>query len=796
MKLFKITLVLFLIVTTNYAQNKLQGTITTSNGDIAVGTTVYIKSLKKGTTTNFEGYYELNNIETGTYQVIFQSLGYKTQIKNVIIKEDLTILDIILQEDSSQLDEVVISASRSSEKLSEVPASITIVGAKKLQELTTATTNLNEILEFSVPGLAPNTGTLSNWGQTLRGRQLLVMVDGIPQSTPLRNGKVGLKAINPNDIKRVEVIKGATSIYGNGSDGGFVNYITKEPTSDKGIHGKSNIWQTVNLAKTKDAFGWGFYQSLTGNINNLSYYVSGSFEQTGNKYDAKKDPLLPTYGLDNTKIFSVLGKIGYQINDNQKMSARFTHYKSRQHTPFVPTLGAVKVINKEGNYEITHGIGVLPSSVGDKKGKPMGATTTSAQVTYNLENIFNETTNLQADVYYQKAKNIFFYSKVFKNGGQSVINSEKFGFRPNFHTKLNIEVPVDISLTYGVDLLKDKTNQGLLDGRLWVPNIDLVSIAPYLQTKLKYNDQWVFKAGIRHDDMSLNIVDYATLPRSPKQDGNFTTSIDVKGGKLDFKSTSFNIGVRYIKNDEFIPYINYSQGFSLPDLGRTLRSAKAKKVEDISLESITTNNYEFGFLSKFKHVRFEAVGFYSTSNLGLGVIFNDKTNNFEASKNPQKIYGAEFSLDFRYLEDKLQFGTSYSYVEGLKHPPADPANLSYIGGDVISPPKTTAYLRIQPTKKLTTSLRLVHVGNRKRFNVKEKAGVFSYSYREVPVKAYTLLNLTSSYQIKSNIKLSLAVNNLLNNFYLPARAQWSSPLRSQVTAGEGINAKLGLIFDF
>ncbi len=74
--------------------------------------------------------------------------------------------------------------------------------------------------------------------------------------------------------------------------------------------------------------------------------------------------------------------------------------------------------------------------------------------------------------------------------------------------------------------------------------------------------------------------------------------------------------------------------------------------------------------------------------------------------------------------------------------------------------------------------------------------MYSNKYREAPVKSYTLLNLTADYALKSNVKISFAVNNLLNKFYLTARAQWISPLRNQTTSGEWINAKLSLSFAF
>lgn len=97
-----------------------------------------------------------------------------------------------------------------------------------------------------------------------------------------------------------------------------------------------------------------------------------------------------------------------------------------------------------------------------------------------------------------------------------------------------------------------------------VPNIDMFSWAQYIQSTVKFNDEWVLKAGLRYDDMNLTIDDYNTLPYSPLGDGNFNPSVAVTGGEIGFDNLAFNAGVRYIKHQEFIPYVSYSQGFQLP----------------------------------------------------------------------------------------------------------------------------------------------------------------------------------------------------------------------------------------
>ena len=780
---------------TSFAQGILRGTVTAENNQPVAGGTVYIEALQAGTITKSDGSYELPQLKEGNWKVSFRMVGMQTVFYNVQIHSGTTTeLNVVLKDEFSKLDEIVVSASRNSEYISEITASITVIDVQHLGNFSKSTSNINDILQFSVPGLAIGSGTFSNWGQTMRGRTLLVMVDGIPQSTPLRNGLLEIKSVNPNDIGRVEVIKGATSIFGNGGNGGFINYITKNGGSVKPIEGNTNLWGTSNLAKTKDAQGWGIYQSLKGQVNKLSYYLSGSFEQTGNQYDADGVPLLPTYGMDNTDIYSTFAKISYQLSENQKLSLNGSLYKTAQKTPFIPELAQVQVLNAQGDYILTPGYGVEGSIPGQE---PTGTELVNARLKYDADALFSGTTHFETDVYYQKANNIFFYSESFENGGQSVINAEKYGIRPNFNTQLNAWKSTEVTLIYGLDILRDKTNQGLLDGRLWVPNIEMVSWAPYLQSTFKLHEDWVLKAGLRYDEMQMNIEDYSTLPYSPKADGNFTSSVTVNGGKLKFNNIAYNFGIRYIKHNEFTPYLSYSQGFSIADLGVILRSAIASDINDINLKAAVTDNYEFGFMSKFRNVHLEAVGYYSKSNLGTGVVFSDETNSFIPSKQPQDILGGEVVVDVILSKDKLMVGSSYSYVEGFKHSTNDKNDISYLGGDVIAPAKLTAYITWKPTTKMSTTLRMTHQNKRERFNPYQDAkGNWAFRHTEFPVDNYTVLNFTMDYELRSNLSLSLGINNLLNEYYLPARSQWAAPLRTFTGVAEGINTRLGLSYNF
>ena len=114
--------------------------------------------------------------------------------------------------DGQDLERMIVTGSRIVESIDEVPASIVIITQQQIQDQLKVTSELQSLLSTLVPGLAPSTGTSSNSGQTLRGRAPLIMIDGVPQSTPLRNGSLGVRSLDASTIERIEAIKGATSV--------------------------------------------------------------------------------------------------------------------------------------------------------------------------------------------------------------------------------------------------------------------------------------------------------------------------------------------------------------------------------------------------------------------------------------------------------------------------------------------------------------------------------------------------------------------------------------------------------
>ena len=290
-RLFMIFLLLVLSAS-SFAQSEVQtgsikGKITGSDNTPAASATVRLKGNKKAALTNEEGFFTIGNIQPGNYTLSISGVGYQPLEKEVtVVAGSSTEVSIHLSQAKTQLAEVIVSAGRTRESIDQVPSSVSVVGVKTLQQNINITTNLGDILENRVPGLAPSTGLSSNFGQTLRGRSLLIMIDGVPQSTPLRNGAMDLRALDPAVIERIEVVKGATAIYGNGAAGGLINYFTRNPKTNKLLNSHTSVATTGSLAKRSNSMGGRISQLFFGDKGKFCYVVSGVYEQTGEHKDA------------------------------------------------------------------------------------------------------------------------------------------------------------------------------------------------------------------------------------------------------------------------------------------------------------------------------------------------------------------------------------------------------------------------------------------------------------------------------------------------------------------------------
>ena len=159
---------------------------------------------------------------------------------------------------ATDLGKVTVSASTSRLPDSEaaLPNTITVITAEELQEQLAVTRDLSQVLANLIPAFAPSRQKMSSFGESLRGRQPLYMVDGVPQSTPLRDGSRDAHTIDPAMIERIEVIHGANALQGLGASGGIINIITRRAPRQDGSFHEVTLGASSALPRRDDSAGY------------------------------------------------------------------------------------------------------------------------------------------------------------------------------------------------------------------------------------------------------------------------------------------------------------------------------------------------------------------------------------------------------------------------------------------------------------------------------------------------------------------------------------------------------------
>ena len=660
------------------------------------------------------------------------------------------------KKDTVSLEEVVITANRIKEKKTDAVANVTIIDQKKLQQFIKIAPDMSHLIGMIEPAMSLSTNTTNNRYQNLRGRSILVLIDGIPQSTPLRATDRDIRSIDPAAVERIEIVKGATSIYGNGAIGGVMNTVTKKSPKNVIFGGQTTIGASARDSfKENRGFGYRFNQQFYGNYKGFSYLVDAAMNQTGSAIDGTGEYISPRYGLGDVRTYNGLVKLGYQFDDDNKVEAMYNFYQSLQNTPLVAS---------GGKYLERPRIGVYDTK--DPAAQDEGMRYNhNAYIKFNSNNIFKRT-DLELSAFTQHQYAIFDYRKHNarsprweSSSGQATVKGEKYGIRTQLTSKFLFSENVFTQLLYGADVLIDKTSQPLVDGRYWMPELTSYNSAPFLQTKTTFFQYYVLKAGLRYDYIDVSVPNYEVLRLR-----NTDPRVYVKGGDLTYNNLSPNIGIAYNQFKYFQPFISYSQGFSIFDLGRTLRAAKADVLSKINTEPVKTENYEAGAYAELsKYVHLSGSYFYTYSKLGSDL--KSVSGFWVVDRTPQKVYGFEVNADI-FPTKWLTLGGSFISFEGKKKSTEDGDWDGYMSGTSIPAPKATAYIRVTPTEYSYLQVNYLHTGSRDRFSP-DNRGV--YTEGEGIVYPIDLFSLSAGYTFNKSFSLALGIENLTDKvYYTPA----------------------------
>ncbi|GAB1308462.1 TonB-dependent receptor [Urechidicola sp. KH5] len=279
MKNLRIFVVLLLLPLCTFAQLLVSGTVTEKATDSPLpGVDVILKGTARGTSTDFDGNYSLNNVNTGDI-LVFSYLGYQPQ---EITVESSTTINVALEKGSEALDEVVVIGYGTT-TARDATGSVASIKADEVNR--GAAASAEQLLVGQVAGVqvttgggAPGTGStirIRNGASLNANNDPLIVIDGLPVSS----GGVGgsrspLDLLNPNDIESFSILKdaSATAIYGSRASNGVIIITTKKGKSGElkvDYSGNFSVHETAEFIDALSANQFRDYVTANGTPSDI-----------------------------------------------------------------------------------------------------------------------------------------------------------------------------------------------------------------------------------------------------------------------------------------------------------------------------------------------------------------------------------------------------------------------------------------------------------------------------------------------------------------------------------------------
>ncbi|WP_138432332.1 TonB-dependent receptor [Winogradskyella algicola] len=235
--ILKLFTMLFCVV--SFAQSTVKGKIIDETGLPLPGANIVVVGTSTGTVSDFDGNYTLSVNQNPPFSIRVSYTGFEAQTIEITSNEQT--VDVTLKEGNS-LDEVVISASRTPERIFESPVTVERFGIKEIKN--TASVDFYDGLE-NLKGVDINTNSLTFKSINTRGfatfanTRFMQLVDGMDNSAPALNFPLGnLLGMTETDVQSVELLPGAASaLYGANAFNGILFMRSKNPFDHQGISG-------------------------------------------------------------------------------------------------------------------------------------------------------------------------------------------------------------------------------------------------------------------------------------------------------------------------------------------------------------------------------------------------------------------------------------------------------------------------------------------------------------------------------------------------------------------------------
>ena len=652
--------------------------------------------------------------------------------------------------------ELVVTATRTEERQEDLARSVTVIDREEIEQQATLTENLGDILGKLVPGFGPPNFANRTNGQTLRGRQPQILIDGVPQRTNSATD-VQLRFIAPSSIERIEVVRGPTAIFGGEATGGVINIITREPT-EQPFEATSEVGIGTALGGLEgDSFRNRQQQTIAFNQEDFDFTFTFSRNEKNSLFDAEGDRIGPNNAsLANTNTLNFNSKLGIDLSEEQRLQLTFNHTRDRHFTNSIVEATSEKAIGIERDFDFEDDTEPTISN-------------TIANLNYTHEDLLGS--EIQAQLYYRDSLN----RTVPTDLRESFPTLGVFNFESG-STVWGGRLQADTSLGQDADLLlgldyeqqdSDAKTYNLLSGSAFdrgiirdtgedkpnAPAIDFNQLGIFAQLQWEATEWLSLSGGIRNTQFDLQVDDFITFSGDA-----------IEGGELDFSDTVFNVGTVAELSESVNVFAKFSQGFSAPPFTDVFRSVSSGFVVNSGFEDLQpqkVDEYEIGIRGNWESVNATLSAFYNFSDFGASLVPPDDSSDFaQLQRAPTRIYGIEGTVDWQ-ATDNWTLGGIVSWNQG-ESDPGETGNFEPLSSLEIQPLKLTAYVENQTTPGWSNRLQLLVVGDRDE--------AFEEDIDPAPIEGYAVLDYISSIQLGDGT-LTIGIENLLDNQYFPTFRQ-------------------------
>jgi iron complex outermembrane recepter protein len=664
----------------------------------------------------------------------------------------------------TNLDSVIVVGSRAETRISELPGAAWIIEEQQLQEQFRSGVTLKEALAQLVPGLDAASQGRTNYGQNMRGRGVLVMIDGVSLNSS-RNVSRQFDSIDPFNIARVEVISGASAIYGGGATGGIINIITKRgEAGDTRYELEAGARSGFEASDDRDLRA---AAAISGGDQRWAGRLAVAGGDNGGAYDASGDQVIfdiTQTDLQYNEHIDLLGSLDFNLADGQSLALNAQLYNSGyagdKGLYFGPNLAAL-VPPFPDVVEIRDGF----SSDLEPETERL-----ALSANYHAPELLGHSLNMQL---YHRQERLNFHPFPYVSRGYFAA-SEQDTTQTGFKAVLSRQVG-DVGFNYGIDLEHetfeaDQTlfnfptavNSGglVLDatntlGRY--PGYGIDGVAAFAQADWQATDRLMLTAGVRQQRYYLEVDDFVDANEQVRQALGLSTGADaIPGGENHYDATLFNLGAVFTVQPGHQVWANLSQGYEVPDPGKYYgrgtyayngsyrELVDSINVDDEPLKAIKTNQVELGWRLYRGRLDSQVAAYYSWSDESLSY---DSTNlAVQVNDDKRRNYGLEGQLNVR-LDDAWRVGTNAHLTRAELRSDGDWEKLDVTQA---SSSKVAAYVSWQND---LTSVRLQGI---RTLDLEDAAD------RELD--GYTTYDLLIQHQLPVG-ELGLGVQNLTNKDY-------------------------------